>query len=129
MLLVSEAISVAPVRPTSPALRELMAAEIDELAEAYFLANRLENDYSNLKSFSWIMSPLIVAAGPLVGGLVDGPSLIAFGAGGAVSGFAALALNLSILRRGKRAKRVRDRHENLEVELLLQEQELKALQP
>lgn len=125
MLLISEASSVVPARPTTVALRKLMAAEIHEQAEAYFLANRLERSYSNLKAFSWPMSPMIVSAGMMLGALVDSSSLITLGAGSAMGAIGAIGLNLAAFRQGRRAKKARDRYENLEVEMLLQEEELK----
>jgi len=125
MLLISEASAVVPVRSRAVALRGLMAAEIDEHADAYFLANRLERLYSEFKDFSWIMSPLIVVAGPLLGGLVSDSSMIGFGAGGLLGGLAALGFNLSGLRLGKRARKARNRYENLDVELLLCESDFK----
>lgn len=125
MLLISESSAVAPARPVTEALRELMDADIDELAETYFLANELEQRYSEFKDFSWVMSPLILAGGLLLGGLAGDSSMIGFGAGGLGGGLAALGFNLSGLRQGRRARKARNRCENMEVELLLRESELK----
>lgn len=99
-----------------------MAAELDEYTEAFGLSSRLQDSHRELKEFSWIVSPLMVAAGALLGNLGAGylelgasPTMIG---GGAILGtLGAVGFNLDIFRRGKRAVKVRARYEALEAEL------------
>lgn len=124
MILLSESKGPTAVEAlsSSAAQQEPMAAELDEYASAYFLFNRLEDNHRELKEFSWILSPIIVFAGGIVGNLGsacfgggDSPAMIV--GGFALGALGAGGFNLSIWRKGKRALRARSRYEELEADL------------
>lgn len=135
MILLSEIQpTAAQTLSSSVTQREPMAAELDEYADAYFLsnhANQLQSIHRELKSFSWIISPLIATAGAVVGSFCsavlpigDDPALIG---GGVVLGVVgALGFNLDLIRRGRRAAEARARYEVLEAELFPETKEISA---